>query len=46
MGSSNYFYLVPYLTSYKTHGCIRLTPISTGQIKKKKMQILNVMKLI
>ena len=24
-----------YLTSYKTHGCIRRTPISAGQIKKK-----------
>ena len=24
------------LTAYKTHGCIRHTPISTGQMKEKK----------
>ena len=26
---------IPYLTAYKTHRCIRRSPISTGQIKKK-----------
>ena len=26
---------LPYLTVYKTHGCIRHTPISAEQIKKK-----------
>ena len=36
----------PFLTAYKMHGCIRHTPILVGQIKKKKIQILNVMKLI
>ena len=25
---------IPYLTAYKTHGSIRRTPISAGQIKK------------
>ena len=27
---------LPYLTVYKTHKCIKRTPISAGQIKKKK----------
>ena len=25
-----------YLTAYKIHGCIKRSPISAGQIKKKK----------
>ena len=27
---------LPYLTAYKMYGCIRRTPISAGQIKKKR----------
>ena len=27
---------IPYLTAYKTHGGLRRTSISAGQIKKKK----------
>ena len=35
-------YYVPYLTAYKTHESIRRTPISAGQIKKKKQQSTNI----
>ena len=28
--------MLPYLTAYKTHGCIKRTAIPAGQIKKKQ----------
>ena len=33
---------LPYLTAYKTHLCIRRTPVSAGKIKKKLL-ILKIM---
>ena len=38
---------LPYLTVYKTHRCIRRTPISAGQIKEKtnkKQQLMAYIK--
>ena len=33
---------LPYLMAYKMHGCVRHTPISAGQIKKKTNQSTNI----